>query len=65
MSVLSVRCGLTVWCKDTVIWCRTPDGRYEQRVPSDLVDTAEEIVSICAEMDAGVDSRHVGLDRVR
>jgi len=34
-------------------------------VPSDLVDTAEEIVSICAEMDAGVDSRHRGLDRVR
>jgi hypothetical protein len=65
MSVLSVRCGLTVWCKDTVIWWRTRDGRYEQRVPSDLVDTAEEIVSICAEMDAGVDSRHRGLDRVR
>jgi hypothetical protein len=65
MSVLSVRCGLTVWCRDTVIWWRTPGGRYEQRVPSDLVDTAEQVVSTCVEMEAGADPRHRGLDRVR
>jgi hypothetical protein len=64
VSVLSVRCGLTVWCRDTVIWWRTPDGRYEERVPTDLVDTAEELVSICEEMDRGADARHAGLDRV-
>jgi hypothetical protein len=65
MSVLSVRYGLTVWCRDTVVWWRSPDGRHERRVPSDLVDTAEQIVCTCAEMDAGVDPRHRGLDRVR
>jgi hypothetical protein len=64
MSVLSVRCGLTVWCRDTVIWWQTPDGRREQRVPTDLVDTAEQLVCICAEKDRGFDSRHRGLDRV-
>jgi hypothetical protein len=64
MSVLSVRCGLTVWCRDTVIWWQAPDGRREQRVPTDLVDTAEQLVSICAEMDRGAGSRGHGLDRV-
>jgi len=64
MSVLSVRCGLTVWCRDTVIWWRTPDGRHEERVPTDLVDTAEQLVCICAEMDRGAATRHCGLDRV-
>jgi hypothetical protein len=29
------------------------------------VDTAEQIVCTCAEMDGGVNSRHRGLDRVR
>ncbi len=65
MSVLSIRCGLTVWCRDTAIWWRAPDGRNERRVPTDLVDTAEQIVCTCAEMDRGLDSRHRGLDRVR
>jgi hypothetical protein len=64
MSVLSVRRGLTVWCRDTVIWWQAPDGRYEQRVPTDLVDTAEQIVCTCAEMDRGADIWHRGLDRV-
>ncbi len=65
MSVLSVRCGLTVWCCDTEIWWRTPDGRDERRAPTDLLDAAEQLVCLCAEMDAGVDFWHRGLDRVR
>jgi len=54
MSVLSVRCGLTVWCRDNVIWWRSPDGRQFEQVPTDLVETAEQIVCACAEMDRGV-----------
>jgi hypothetical protein len=65
MSVLSVRCGLTVWCRHTGIWWRTPDGRSERRVPTDLEDTAEQLVCLCAEMDAGAECRPGGLDRVR
>jgi hypothetical protein len=65
MSVLSVRYGLTVWCRDTVISWRAPDGHDERRAPIDLVDAAEQLVCLCAEMDAGVDYWHQGLDRVR
>lgn len=54
MSVLSVRYGLTVWCRDTTIWWRSPDGRRSEQVPTDLVETAEQIVCACAEMDRGV-----------
>jgi hypothetical protein len=65
MALLSVRRGLTVWCRGNVIWWWDPDGRREQRVPTDLVDIAEQVVGICAEMDRGADSRYQGLDRVR
>jgi hypothetical protein len=54
MSVLSVRCGLTVWCRDNAIWWRCPDGRQSEQVPTDLVEIAEQIVCACAEMDRGV-----------
>jgi hypothetical protein len=64
VSVLSVRCGLTVWCRETMIWWRSPDGRYEERLPTDLVDTAEHLVCSYEEMERGVDTRHRGLDRV-
>jgi len=53
MSVLSVRCGLTVWCRSNVIWWRSPDGRHAEQVPTDLVEVAEQIVCACAEMDRG------------
>ena len=62
MSVLSVRCGLTVWCRGTGIWWRTPDGRTERRAPTDLVDTAEQLVCLYAEMDAGASVRHRGVE---
>jgi hypothetical protein len=52
MSVLSVRVGLTVWCRERVIWWQAADGSYEQRVPTDLVETAERIVCTCEEMDS-------------
>jgi hypothetical protein len=57
MALLSVRRGLTVWCRSSVIWWWAPDGRREQRVPTDLVDIAEQVVSICADMDRGAGSR--------
>jgi hypothetical protein len=65
MALLSVRYGLTVWCRGSVIWWWTPDGRREQRVPTDLVDVAEQVVGLSAEMDRGSDSRYPGLERVR
>jgi hypothetical protein len=55
MSVLSVRCGLTVWCRDSMIWWRNREGRYEQRVPADLVDTSEKIVCTSEELECGTD----------
>jgi hypothetical protein len=52
ISVLSVRRGLTVWClPNTVMW-RTRSGVYEQRMLTDLEDTAERIVSLCEELDS-------------
>lgn len=64
MSVLSVRCGLTVWCRDTVIWWRAPGGRHAQQVPTDLVEVAEQIVCACAEMDSGMEPWNQGLGRL-
>ena len=56
ISVLSVRRGLTVWClPNTVMW-RTSSGLYEQRMLTDLEDTAERIVSLCEEMDSVPDA---------
>jgi hypothetical protein len=54
MSVLSVRSGLTLWCRENVIWWRDPGGRYSEQVPTDLVEIAEQIVRTCAEMDRGI-----------
>jgi len=54
MSVLSVRYGLTVWCRSNAIWWRSPDGRQSKQVPTDLVEIAEQIVCACAEMDRGI-----------
>jgi len=53
MSVLSVRYGLTVWCRESAIWWRCPDGRRSEHVPTDLVEVGEQIVRACAEMDHG------------
>ena len=60
MSVLSVRCGLTVWCQASAIWWRSPDGRQSKQVPTDLVEVAEQIVCACAEMDRGIVPRACG-----
>ena len=54
MSVLSVRYGLTVWCRGNVIWWRSPGGRQSRHVPTDLVEVAEQIVCSCAELDRGI-----------
>ena len=51
MSVVSVRAGLTVWCRDDLIWWQARDLRRCERVPTDLVEVAEQIVCACAGMD--------------
>lgn len=65
MAVLSVRCGLTVWCRNRVICWRTRAGRYQQQAVTDLVESAEQIVSACEEIDRDVGAGYLGLDRVR
>jgi len=52
-------------CRASVVWWWAPDGRREQRVPTDLVDIAEQAVGICAEMGRGADPRYQGLARAR
>jgi hypothetical protein len=64
MSVLSVRYGLTVWCRDNAIWWRSPDGRQSEQVPTDLVEIAEQIVCACAEMDRGIEPWERGLGKL-
>ena len=65
ISVLSVRRGLTVWCRaDQVSW-RTRAGTYEQRVLTDLQDAVEQIVCLCEELDSGRAGGYSGQDRVR
>lgn len=49
-SVLSIRCGPTVWCTERVIWWQAGDGICQRHAPTDLVDTAEQIVRACEEM---------------
>jgi hypothetical protein len=65
ISVLSVRRGLTVWClPNTILW-RTGAGVYEQRMLTDVEDTAEHIVSLCEELDSGQPAACTGPARVR
>lgn len=65
LAVLSVRCGLTVWCRDRMISWRTRAGRYRQEAIADLVDSAEQLVSTCEEMDRGIGAGYPVLERVR
>jgi hypothetical protein len=44
MSVLSIRRGLTVWCRSRVVSWTTRSGHREWRPVSDLVEAAEQIV---------------------
>ena len=65
MAVLSVRCGLTIWCRPGVIAWRTRAGRYHRRSVADLVDTAEQIVCTCEEIARGVGADDGSPGRVR
>lgn len=57
ISVLSLRLGLTVWCRPGVIRWQTRRGSYAGRRPTDLVDVAEEIVRACSSSaDGGLES---------
>jgi hypothetical protein len=64
MSVLSVRPGLTVWCRDDKVWWRARDGRYEYRAPTDLVEITEQVVAASEEIRAGIGAGQTRLDRV-
>lgn len=52
MSVLSIRRGLTVWCRSRVVFWTTRAGRRESRAFYDLVDAAEQIVWRHEELDS-------------
>jgi hypothetical protein len=60
ISVLSVRRGLTVWCRAETISWRTRGGGYEQRMLTDLEDTAERIVWLCEELNGGLGTGVIG-----
>jgi hypothetical protein len=65
MAVLSVRCGLTIWCRPGMIAWRTRAGRYQRQAVTDLIDAAEQIVCTCEEIVRGVGAGDTGLSRVR
>jgi hypothetical protein len=65
ISVLSVRRGITVWCRSGLISWQTHGGRYEQRGLTDLEDAAEQIVCLCQEVDSGQATGHAGYHRVQ
>jgi hypothetical protein len=52
--VLSFRCGLTVWCRDRFVCWRTRAGRYQRQAVTDLIDSAEAIISACEEIARGI-----------
>jgi hypothetical protein len=53
-----------VWCRNSAIWWRSPDGRQSEQVPTDLVEIAEQIVCACAEMDCGIEPWERGLGKL-
>src|SRR5487761_1557493 len=55
IAVLSIRCDLTVWCRNSTISWTTSDG-YVRRTFADLVEVTEQIVRTHEELDhpAGV-----------
>jgi len=52
LAVLSVSRDLTVWCHGGMVSWKTPGGRYERRLLSDLVDVAEQIICTHEELEA-------------
>jgi hypothetical protein len=50
MSVLSIRRGLTVWCRSRVVSWTGRSGHREWRAFSDLVDAAEQIIGAHEEL---------------
>ena len=52
ISVLSIRRGLTVWCRSRMVSWTTRAGRRESRTFYDLVDAAEQIVWRHEELDS-------------
>lgn len=55
MSVLSVCCGLTVWCGSGVVSLTSPEGDRERWNYADLVEAAEQTVRRYEELDLGGD----------
>jgi len=55
MSVLSVCCGLTVWCRSGVVSLTTPEGGPERWNYADLVEAAEQTVRRYEELELSLD----------
>jgi hypothetical protein len=51
IAVLSVRCDLTVWCRNGTMSWTTVGGRYERRGVADLTEVTEQIVRVHEELD--------------
>lgn len=51
ISVLSVRAGLSVWCRDGHFVWTVPGGGYDRRPFDDLVEVAEQVVRLNEELD--------------
>ena len=53
--MLSVCCGLTVWCGSGVVSLTTPEGARERWNYTDLVEAAEQTVRRYEELELGED----------
>jgi hypothetical protein len=51
VSVLSVRRGLTVWCRSGAVWLTTPQGSVQYWDYADLIEAAEQMVCRYEELD--------------
>jgi hypothetical protein len=51
VSVLSIRCGLTIWCRPGELSLTTPDGSVQRWDCTDLVEAAEQVVRRYEELD--------------
>ena len=60
MSVLSVCCGLTVWCRSGVVSLTSPEGDRERWSYADLVEAAEQTVRRYEELELGLDLAAAG-----
>jgi len=55
IAVLSVRCDLTIWCRNSAVSWTAMGGGYERRTFPDLAEVAEQVVRTHEELDHPAD----------